>query len=206
MTKKRTRLPAEQAKKLILDAAERHLAAHGPDGIRLKDLAAELGISHPAILHHFGSRDGLVRAVVTKTSADFEREMIAVITQETDEEDRTARAINGLFELLADRNFARTSIWLQLSSDEDSDPTDHGQQVKRFADVVHALRLQKCDFTPTYQDTLFTIAMASFAIFGASIAPDSVAKAGVDPKQFREWFTKLILRQLESPMTEEGDA
>ena len=113
MTKKRTRLPAEQAKKLILDAAERHLAALGPDGIRLKDLAAELGISHPAILHHFGSRDGLVRAVVTKATADFEREMIAVITQETDEEDRTARAINGLFELLADRNFARTSIWLQ---------------------------------------------------------------------------------------------
>ena len=71
MSKKRTRLPAEQAKQLIMAAAERHLAAHGPDGIRLKDLASELGISHPAILHHFGSREGLIRALVKKTSEDF---------------------------------------------------------------------------------------------------------------------------------------
>lgn len=204
MTKKRTRLPAEQAKKLILEAAERHLAAHGPDGIRLKDLASELGISHPAILHHFGSRDGLVRAVVSKASSDFEREMIAIISQDTDEEDRTAIAINGLFELLSDRKFARTSAWLQLSGTEEDEHTEHGQQLRRFADVVHALRLEKCDVKPTYQDTLFTIAMTSFAIFGASIAPDSVAEAGVDRKQFREWFTKLVLRQLESPMSEES--
>lgn len=198
MSKKRTRLPADQAKKLILEAAERHLAAHGPDGIRLTELAKELGISHPAILHHFGSRDGLVKAVVHKATSDLEKEIIAIISQESEEEDRAARVIEGVFDLLADRRYARTLIWLQLSNvEEEADLAEHGKQLRRFADVIHAIRKDKLDEEPSYEDTLFTVAMTSFAIFGASISP--VEQAGIDPKAYRAWFSKLVMRQLESP-------
>ena len=55
---KRRRLPADEAKTRILEAAQKRLTEGGPDAIRLQDLAADLGISHPAILHHFGSREG----------------------------------------------------------------------------------------------------------------------------------------------------
>ena len=58
------RRSATQARELILEAAESQLSRFGPDSLRLKQLAADVGMSHPAILHHFGSRDGLVRAVV----------------------------------------------------------------------------------------------------------------------------------------------
>src|SRR5690606_21428412 len=65
---KRIRRPAEEARRLILDAAEVRLAAQGPEGIRLQDIARDVGISHPAILHHFESREGLVRALIARTS------------------------------------------------------------------------------------------------------------------------------------------
>jgi len=52
--KKRVRRTKEEAQRVILDAAEERLANGGPEALRLQDIAADVGISHPAILHHFG--------------------------------------------------------------------------------------------------------------------------------------------------------
>ena len=51
--KKRVRRTKEEAQRVILDAAEERLANGGPEALRLQDIAADVGISHPAILHHF---------------------------------------------------------------------------------------------------------------------------------------------------------
>ena len=60
---KRVRRRPEEAKALILDAAEASMKAGGPAALRLQDVARAAGVSHPTILHHFGSREGLVRAL-----------------------------------------------------------------------------------------------------------------------------------------------
>src|SRR5882672_5449363 len=73
----RKRLTAVEARARILDAAERRLAEVGPEGLRLTELAAELGVSHPAILHHFGSREELVAAVVAAAIARLDARLIA---------------------------------------------------------------------------------------------------------------------------------
>src|SRR3977135_2489896 len=60
---KRLRRPPEEARRLILDTAQDLIARSGPEGLRLQEIAAAAGISHPLILHHFGSREGLVVAL-----------------------------------------------------------------------------------------------------------------------------------------------
>src|SRR5438105_386202 len=60
----RLRRKSEEARALILDAAEKRLIEGGPEALRLQDLARDLRISHPLILHHFGSREGLVGALI----------------------------------------------------------------------------------------------------------------------------------------------
>ena len=60
---KRQRRTPEEARRLILEAAQALIVTTGPEGLRLQDIAAAAGISHPLILHHFGSREGLVRAM-----------------------------------------------------------------------------------------------------------------------------------------------
>ena len=60
-TVKPVRRTPDEAWRLILDAAQAAIARTGPEGLRLHDIATAAGISHPLILHHFGSRAGLVR-------------------------------------------------------------------------------------------------------------------------------------------------
>src|SRR5262245_6032327 len=75
----RRRRTAEQAREEILDAAEKRLRDRGPDAIRLQEIAADVGISHPAVLHHFGSREGLVGAVTERAMNKLEHELLAVM-------------------------------------------------------------------------------------------------------------------------------
>src|SRR5262245_12389488 len=136
---RRRRLPAAEAQAAILDAAERQLVERGPDGIRLQDLAEELGISHPAILHHFGSRAGLLRALVTRTGERLQQELIDTISRGVDE-NIAADVLQRSFEILSDRKHARTLAWLNLSPEGGGPPAGHAAQLRRIADVVHALR------------------------------------------------------------------
>ncbi|WP_335986991.1 helix-turn-helix domain-containing protein, partial [Spongiibacter tropicus] len=77
--KKRVRRTKEEAQRVILDAAEERLANGGPEALRLQDIAADVGISHPAILHHFESRDGLVLALSLRTLSNLREGLIELL-------------------------------------------------------------------------------------------------------------------------------
>lgn len=73
----RTRRSAAEARQRILEVAQRELLRVGPEALRLTDLARQLGLSHPAILHHFGSREGLVAAVVQHSMHALTQQLMA---------------------------------------------------------------------------------------------------------------------------------
>ena len=52
----------EQAQNAILDAAEEMMIDVGPAGLRISAVAKKAGMAHPNIIHHFGSREGLIDA------------------------------------------------------------------------------------------------------------------------------------------------
>ncbi len=104
---KRIRRSAEEARRLILDAAEERLATQGPEGIRLQDIARDVGISHPAILHHFESREGLVKALINRTSEQLRDKMLAALKSGDDTTSEANELIGNVFETLSDRGTAR---------------------------------------------------------------------------------------------------
>jgi TetR/AcrR family transcriptional regulator len=59
----------------ILDAALISIAAKGYDGTSLDSLAATLGVRKQTVLHHFGSKDGLLKALLAR-SADEVRDAV----------------------------------------------------------------------------------------------------------------------------------
>jgi len=55
----------------ILDAAEQHLAEHGPQALSLRAIARSLGMTVQALYHYFPNRDALLTALITKAYDDL---------------------------------------------------------------------------------------------------------------------------------------
>ncbi|CAM4276351.1 transcriptional regulator BetI [Mycobacterium basiliense] len=58
------RTPDLQRRRQLLDALVANFAAHGVGDRSLRDVATAVGTSHRMLLHHFGSRENLLVAVV----------------------------------------------------------------------------------------------------------------------------------------------
>lgn len=61
------------AKAVIRDEALRLFAAHGPEAVSMRQIAAAAGVSPSLVIHHYGSRDGLRHAVDSHVAAVFDR-------------------------------------------------------------------------------------------------------------------------------------
>jgi TetR/AcrR family transcriptional regulator, repressor for neighboring sulfatase len=201
--KSRIRRTAEDARALILDAAEAQLRERGPDGLRLKDLAREVGVSHPAILHHFGSRTGLVQAVIARTTERMQAQIMAALARDFDPV-AGATLLDRVFRVLGDRGIARTLAWLCLASE--TPPADlMATHVRTLAEAVHRVRCERHpDAEASFEDTLFTVTLAAMAPIGNAIAGEALrasAGQGDDPdaeRRFVVWFAALVRRHLES--------
>ena len=68
-TQKKTRggySVGQQTRESILIAAMKLIADNGFHGFSLRDLGREVGISHPAVIYHYPSKEDLLRAVVKR--------------------------------------------------------------------------------------------------------------------------------------------
>ena len=60
------RAAAAPTRELILDTAERLFAAHGVDGVAVRDLAREMGITASSLYNHFPGKQALYQAVLER--------------------------------------------------------------------------------------------------------------------------------------------
>ena len=64
---------AHETIQLLIDATDRIIRLNGEAAVRIQDISAETGISIGSIYHHFGDRDGLIRATQVHQFADTVR-------------------------------------------------------------------------------------------------------------------------------------
>jgi AcrR family transcriptional regulator len=69
----------------ILQVAQHQLTERGIDGITIHGIARQVGVTHPAVLHHFGTRAKLVDEVVRRVLQEFVSEFIQIFTVSEDE-------------------------------------------------------------------------------------------------------------------------
>src|ERR1700761_2136136 len=131
---KRIRRTPEEARRVILDAAESCMAKAGPAGLRLQEVAELAGVSHPTILHHFESREGLVWAVHRRSIDQLRETLTAAMTGPGASVQPVAATFAAFREGLAQR-----MLWIVQSG-----PPPAGGALPIFEEMVdhlHAIRL-----------------------------------------------------------------
>ena len=194
-TVKRIRRTPDETRRLILDAAQAAIARTGPEGLRLHDIAAAAGISHPLILHHFGSRAGLVRALTREAIAEFKDKLVAAMTERDysieQQLDRVFDAFrNGLGQRLA---------WL-ATVDPDNDQGGATMIQREIADHLHARRVATAPpgITVAREDSQFLVYLIATtalgdAIYGAQFRRSAGLEEGPETdSRFRAWLAALI--------------
>src|SRR6266404_5215528 len=171
---KRLRRTPEEARRLILETAQSLIASTGPEGLRLQDIAAGAGISHSLILHHFGSREGLVRALTRQAIAELRDKLLAAMASgESSVEEQLDRVFDAFRDGLAQR-----LAWLATV---DPGGCAKGTQMilRDIADRLHARRIAAAPPGAVIprDDTdalIHLVAAAAFgdALFGAQLHRD----------------------------------
>ena len=192
---KRQRRTPEEARRLILEAAQALIVTTGPEGLRLQDIAAAAGISHPLILHHFGSREGLVRALTRQAVAELRDKLVAAMaSSEYSVEEQLDRVFNAFRDGLAQR-----LAW--LATVDPGSGTGGNQLIMRdIADTLHARRVARAPpgVAITRDDTdalIHLVATAAFgdALYGAQLHRSAGLPATSETdRSFRLWLAGLI--------------
>ena len=173
----------------------------GPEAIRLQEIAADAGISHTAILHHFGSREGLVEAMVVHGLAKLQAQLLAGWPSEKVPD---VEGVLDRFYEIASRS--GMLAWLILS----------GQSLKTMdnilrsaAERMHAGRVRRAQYdgrrTPLLDETMLAATLLAIVVLGDALFGSSIRRAiglgsnAHSTRRFRGWLLK-VLERLEGPV------
>ncbi len=192
---KRLRRTSEEARRLILETAQGLIASTGPEGLRLQDIAAAAGISHSLILHHFGSREGLVRALTRQAVAELRDKLVAAMEAT---EYSLEQQLDRVFDAFRD-GLAQRLVWL-ATVDATGGAEGNQMIIRDIADRLHARRIAAAPpgMAIPRGDTdslIHLVATAAFgdALFGAQLHRSAGLPATSETDRcFRLWLAALI--------------
>jgi AcrR family transcriptional regulator len=216
--KVRPRRPAEETRREILEAAQRLLAEGGPETIRLQEIARIVGVSHPAILHHFGSREGLMGALedhVTNLLAEDVGRVLLRGTPIEGDEPSGQDLIQAVAVAMDDRRLAPLLAWLVLRQDDDSESSgDASALVGRVVELIHYRlaeeRHRPSQRVPSHEEIGFTVRLVVVAMFGDALIGEDLGQAELgerakETRRFRSWLADLAVGQLSRDPTQPVD-
>jgi len=192
---KRLRRTPEEARRLILETAQSLIASTGPEGLRLQDIAAGAGISHSLILHHFGSREGLVRALTRQAVAELRDKLVAAMASG---ESSVEQQLDRVFDAFRD-GLAQRLAW--LATVDPGGGAEGTQMILRdIADRLHARRIAAAPpgavIARDDTDALIHLVVAAAfgdALFGAQLHRSAGLPATSETDRgFRRWLAALI--------------
>jgi AcrR family transcriptional regulator len=206
----RRRRSAEDARRAILEVAQKRLVEGGPEALRLQDIASDLGLSHPAILHHFGSREGLLQALARHGLAALQEDLLPALERPPEEVGGADGILERAFATLGDRGHARLLAWLALSGRAGSQGGAEPEQMLRaLADAVHGRRVAFARESgrpePSREDTDFSVTLVAVALLGDAVMGDGVRRSAGLPddaatrRRFRSFLGRLVAGHLAGP-------
>jgi AcrR family transcriptional regulator len=198
----RTRRTAKEAKQVILEAAERRLISDGPEGVRVQLIARDLGMTDAAIHHHFGSRDGLVEALLKFGGRKLKARVGTATAGWDDGAIDVPALIDVITETYGDRGYARLATWMALAGWR----SQGSGMFRPLAEAIHAARTRIAEAqgrpAPPLEDTLFSVTMLSLVLFAEPLHGNNMRRSVSLPAdretrdRFVAWLAALMQRHL----------
>ena len=162
----RRRLSPEASREAALEAARALLVEVGPQAVTLKAVAGRIGRTHANLLHHFGSADGLQKALIASMATH-----VVTTIREAVHRSRAlgdpAEVVDLTFDAFGKNGAGALASWMILSGNEDAlDPI-----LTAIHDLVDDLASEHDKDVPIHEETLQLVLMAlGDALFGAALS------------------------------------
>lgn len=208
--KPRVRRTVDEARRLILEAAQRRLIADGPDAVRVQAVAADVGVTDAAVHYHFGNRQGLLDAVVRSAGRRL-RDGLQRAVARWDPGTLDISALAGQLRSTMDtEGQARLTAWMMLGGWK---PQGAGL-LRPLADAMHRQRCERAKSTgqtpPPIEDTLFAVELLGLVTWAESLTGDAWRRAvglrsdRATADRFMDWFAALVEDHLQSELNRHG--
>lgn len=192
---RKTHKSPEQARDAILDAAEELMVDVGPAGLRISAVAKKAGMAHPNIIHHFGSRDGLVNALADRVGERATARITKAIKEATEAKpEDLVDAMTHVLDTSYPGDEGKAAVWLHLSGAESS----MKQNMQSIVELSHSLR-KKLDDNASLENTnrlvmLVTLALVGEVVSGQGIK-DALGFGNNDESRayFRRWLSEILI-------------
>ncbi|OOK65324.1 bacterial regulatory s, tetR family protein [Mycobacterium kansasii] len=198
MSRPRKRRSPDEAKSLILDAAEELLIEGGTRAIEVRAVADRVGITDAGVNHHFGSREGLLVALLHHSSGRIR----TAVEHAAQDWVRSGAQLPDLVDRIADvyaDGYGELAMALHAAGWRD----DSAGVLEPVVDVLHAARRKSGGRRPTRDDTRLAVAalhqaLATEPTCGAAFRRSAGVK---EPEATRRrqllWWTETLKAVLE---------
>lgn len=186
VTPLRRRLSPEESRAAALDAARALLVEIGPQAVTLKAVGARIGRTHANLLHHFGSAEGLQKALIESLASRIVGTIKAAVIRSREAED-PAEVVDLTFDAFGRNGAGALASWMILSGNEDAlDPI-----LTAIHDLVEDLAAdQEHKEAPLREETLQLVLMA----LGDALLGAPMAKAlGLERETARHLARRMLL-------------
>ena len=176
------RRDAAQTRREIVDVTRQHLVERGLEGLTLDVVASEVGISRQAILHHFGSRAGLMEAVVEDAWGGL---FHALRDAQASDQD-PLELLEAMDKVVRGRGHARIGAWLLLSG---------RLEIELFRGAAARAPATDSSTEEARRLWLYATALLGDALFGEHIrAAVQMPDGETERAEQRRWLAALLER------------
>lgn len=190
MSESRSRRSPEQARTLILDAAASLLAEGGVAAVRVRAVAARVGMTDAGVAHHFGTRQELLAALLRHGGRQLRSALEQVLASWLAGEPDLQELVTSL-DALYRRGYGELAVALHAAGWRDRGTG----MLNPVVDALHRLRAPGSSI----EDTRLAVAalhqaVATESLYGKDFRRSAglTGRAAVDPREQLRWWARQL--------------
>lgn len=197
-TKGRTRLNADVARERILEASVERFIEGGVEAVKVQLVARDLGITDATIHHHFGSRQGLLEAMLKQAGRRLAHRVRAFTNACTESQPNVGEFVELISTVYEQEGYAYLALWLSLSGWK----SPQSGIFQPFGEALHEIRcaiaLRNEEEAPELADTLHILALLHMALLSEALfGGDFRRSVGINDtfankRRFRQWMVRFF--------------